>query len=171
MIRGHIKVSVLKLQMDVSDIVRLTGYTRAHVRTMVDRIEAEATIEDRFPPRDAVSGRSRIERELPELVRTHQQADNLVHSLAKACVLRHEMSANELSRRTGHSRDFTQKWVKQMRAEESKRARVEDETPRGGVWFVPTWEEPNDIDPRYIITPEEAERRRRDEKVLSDFDL
>lgn len=152
LIRRYVTVAVVKLDMDAGDIVRLTGWSRAHARTYVDRVQAEATIEDRYPPRDGVAGRARIERELPDLIATLATAEDLVQSIARSCVVNREMSANELSRRTGHSRDYTQKWVKKMRAEPAPPRQVE-QVEKKGVWYTPSWDDTKPVDPRFIVSP------------------
>lgn len=162
MTRRYISVAVLRLGMDAGEIVSLTGYSRPYVRSLIDRIDGEATEADRAPAHDPVAGRERIESELPEIVATHQQAEDLVQSIARSCVLKHEMSANELARRTGHSRDYCQKWVKRMRSEPDPEPAppvpAPGDAPRG--WHTPTWEEDSPVDPKYIITVEEAQRRQ-----------
>lgn len=159
MIRRYVSVAVLRLGMDAGDIVRMTGYTRSQARSLIDRIESEAHVDDRLPAKDPVSGKERIERELPDLILTHQQSEDLVQKIARLCVLRHGMSANELARRTGHSRDYTQKWVKQMRAEPAEVVPERTDRENSG-WYTPRWDEDTPVDPKYIITAEEADRRR-----------
>lgn len=156
MIERYASVAALRLGMDATELRKLTGYSRARVVGIIERAEAAATDEDRRPPSDPITGRERIVRELPELVKLHEYADFLVHKLARISVIERKISANELARRTGHSRDFTQKWVKQIRAEGLHTVEV-----ARNDWFVPQWEESEPVDPKYIVSPEVAEERRR----------
>jgi biotin operon repressor len=155
-IEQFICVSALRLHMTVPEIRALTDYSRARLLRIIERADPSAST----PSRDPVAGRARVERELPELVRLHDDADALVHKLARICVIQRKMSANELARRTGHSRDFTQKWVKQIR----KEGLHTEIAPTTG-WYTPQWGEEPPVDPKYIITLEEAQRRREDEKM------
>lgn len=155
MIERYVRVAALKLDMDTSELQKLTGYSRSRVAGIIDRAQSSATDAERRPSNDPVAGRERIVRELPEIVKLHEDADFLVHKLARICVIERGISANELSRRTGHSRDFTQKWVKQIRAEG-----LHTETVERNEWYVPRWEEVEPVDPKYIISPEDARERR-----------
>ena len=146
MIEKYISVAALRLGMSNAELTTLTGYNRSKIGGLVTRLDAQASDDDRRPADDPVAGRARIERELPTLTKLHADADALVEKTARICVLDRKMSANELARRTGHSRDFTQKWVKIMRAEQP----VVQTQPAAG-WHTPSWDDVEPVDEKYVV--------------------
>lgn len=166
LILRYVRVASLRLGLETPEIADLLSVSRASARSLVMKARDSATEADRRPPRDRDAGTARVREELPALAASRQQAEELVQRLARVCVLRRGMSANELARRTGHSRDFTQKWVKQMKAEPPVQTIIAEEVPASG-WRTPVWEEDTPVDPKYIITAEQARTGAR-EPVLTD---
>lgn len=150
-----VRVAVVRLGMGVADIRRLTGFGAAESRKLVE--EYGKVVDHRPPPRDPVTARQTVEKELVELLSLRGKAERIAEDLAKRCVLTYGMSANEMARRTGWSRHVTQRLVKE--SHKPSTSQEQGHSAPGGLRTF--WDDGvSEVDPIYVISEKEAKRRR-----------